>query len=65
VQLVAHGGIVKKRLGHRVQAVFGAFRLLLGGQYHRTAPTRKIRNLSHFLKVYQRVEIYNLTFSTR
>ena len=25
------------------------------GQYPRTAPTRKIQNLSHFLKVYQRV----------
>jgi len=35
------------------------------GQYHRTAPTHKIRNLSHFLKVYQRVELYNLAFSTR
>ena len=31
MQLVALGGIVKKRLGHRVQAVFGAFCLLLGG----------------------------------
>ena len=31
VQLVALGGIVKKWLGHRVQAIFGAFRLLLGG----------------------------------
>ena len=32
------------------------------GQYPRTAPTRKIQNLSHFLKVYQRVEIYYLAF---
>ena len=32
---------------------------------NKTAPTRKIQNLSHFLKVYQRVEIYYLTFSTR
>ena len=32
---------------------------------NKTAPTRKIRNLSHFLKVYQRVEIYNFAFSTR
>ena len=31
VQLVALGGIVKKQLGHRVQAAFGAFCLLLGG----------------------------------
>ena len=30
VQLVALGGI-EKWLGHRVQAIFGAFRLLLGG----------------------------------
>ena len=84
----------EKRLGHRVQAFFGAFCLLLGGSElckaqetrgskfifefgrnstvycfvaseNKTAPTRKIQNLSHFLKVYQRVEIYNLTFSTR
>ena len=44
---------------------FCAFCLLFGGQYHRTAPAHKIQNLSHFLKVYQRVEIYNLHFSTR
>jgi len=31
VQLVTLEGIVKKRLGHRVQAVFGACRILLGG----------------------------------
>ena len=41
----------EKWLERSVQATFGAFRLLLGGQYPRTAPTRKIRNLSHFLKV--------------
>ena len=35
------------------------------GQYPRTAPARKIRNLSHFLEVLQRVEICNCTFSTR
>ena len=35
------------------------------GQYPRTAPARKIRNLSHFLEVSKRVEICNLTFSTR
>ena len=44
---------------------FWRFLSFARGQYHCTAPTRKIRNLSHFLKVYQRVEIYNLTFSTR
>ena len=32
---------------------------------NKTAPARKIQNLSHFLKVYQRVEIYNSAFSTR
>jgi len=44
---------------------FWRFLSFTRGQYRRTAPARKIRNLSHFLKVYQRVEIYNLTFSTR
>ncbi len=52
----------EKWLELNVQAIFGAFRLLLGGQYQRTAPTRKIRNLSHFLEVSQRVEIYNWVF---
>jgi len=47
---------IEKRLERNVQASFGTFRLLLGGQYHRTAPARKIRNLSHFLEVSQRVE---------
>ena len=27
--------------------------------------SRKIQNLSHFFEIYQRVEIYNLMFSTR
>jgi hypothetical protein len=44
---------------------FWRFPSFARGQYHRTAPTHKIRNLSHFLKVYQRVEIYNFAFSTR
>ena len=44
---------------------FWCFSSFARGQYHRTAPTHKIRNLSHFLKVYQRVELYNLAFSTR
>ena len=34
-------------------------------QYQRTALTRKKRNLSHFLEVWQRVEICNWIFSTR
>ena len=42
---------IEKWLEHNFQATFGAFRLLLGGQYPRTAPTRKKRNLSHFLEV--------------
>ena len=44
---------------------FWRFLSFARGQYHRTAPARKIQNLSHFLEIYQRVEIYNLTFSTR
>ena len=44
---------------------FWRFLYFARGQYPRTAPARKIQNLSHFLKVYQRVEIYNLAFSTR
>ena len=44
---------------------FWRFPSFARGQYRRTAPTRKIRNLSHFLEIYQRVEIYNLMFSTR
>jgi len=47
-----HSEGLEKGQGHRVLDPFGAFRLLLGGRYTRTAPTRKIRNLSHFLKVY-------------
>ena len=39
---------------------FWRFLSFARGQYRRTAPTRKIQNLSHFLEVYQRVEIYNL-----
>ena len=42
--------------------LFWRFSSFARGQYHRTAPARKIQNLSHFLKVYQRVEIYNLAF---
>jgi hypothetical protein len=42
---------IEKRQGLNVLVFFGTFRLLLGGQYPRTAPARKIRNLSHFLEV--------------
>ena len=45
--------------------LFLALFVFYSGQYRRTAPARKIRNLSHFLKVFQRVEIYNFAFSTR
>ena len=56
---------IEKWLEHYVQATFGTFRLLLGGQYPRTAPAHKIRNLSHFLEVFQRVEKVQLEISTR
>ena len=59
-----HSEGLEKRQGHRVLAVFGAFRILLGGSTHVQHPS-KIRNLSHFLEVLQRVEICNWTFSTR
>ena len=56
---------IEKWLEHRVQAAFWHFPSFARRQYQRTAPARKIRNLSHFLEVSQRVEICNLTFSTR
>ena len=43
----------EKELGHRVQALFWRFLSFARGQYHRTAPTRKIQNLSHFIKALQ------------
>ena len=60
-----HSEGLENRQGHRDLAVFWHFPSFARGQYQRTAPTRKIRNLSHFLKVLQRVEICNWTFSTR
>ncbi|MDD6659381.1 MAG: hypothetical protein PUE60_04830, partial [Eubacteriales bacterium] len=51
----------EKRLEHRVQAVL-ALLSFARGQYHRTAPARKIQNLSHFLNILQRVEICYLIF---
>ena len=56
---------IEKWLEHYVQATFGAFRFLLGGSTNVQLPLARKRNLSHFLEVYQRVEIYNLDFSTR
>ena len=50
VQLVALGGIVKKRLGHRVQAVFGAFCLLLGGSTLVQLPLAKYKIYLTFSK---------------
>ena len=50
VQLVALGGIVKKRLGHRVQAVFGAFCLLLGGSTIVQLPLAKYKIYLTFSK---------------
>jgi len=47
-----HSDELEKLQGHQVLAIFGAFRLLLGG----AVPTRKIRNLSRFLEVCRRIE---------
>ena len=47
---------IEKRLEHYVQATFGTSRFFARGQYQRTAPARKTRNLSHFLEVLQRVD---------
>jgi len=44
---------------------FWHFLSFVRGQYRRTAPAHKIQNLSYFFEIYQRVEIYNLMFSTR
>ena len=64
VQLIAHGGI-GKTARTLSPCRFWRFPSFARGQYPRTAPARKIRNLSHFLEVLQRVEICNWTFSTR
>ena len=64
MQLVALGGIGKTARTSS-PCRFWRFPSFARGQYQRTAPARKIRNLSHFLEVSQRVEICNLTFSTR
>ena len=47
---------IEKWLEHYVQATFGTSRFFARGQYQRTAPARKTRNLSHFLEVLQRVD---------
>jgi hypothetical protein len=60
-----HSEGLEKRQGHRVLAVFGAFRFLLRGSTTVQHPFARKRNLSHFLEVLRRVEICNLTFSTR
>jgi len=64
VQLIAHGGIGKTARTSS-PCRFWRFSPFARGQYPRTAPTRKMQNLSHFLNILQRVEIYYLTFSTR
>jgi len=60
-----HSEGLEKLQGHRALAIFGAFRFLLGGSTNVQHPLTRKRNLSHFLEVSQRVEIYNLVFSTR
>jgi hypothetical protein len=57
VQLVALRGI-GKTARTLSPCRFWHFPSFARGQYQRTAPTRKKRNLSHFLEVSQRVEIY-------
>ena len=59
VQLVALGGIVKKWLGHQIQAIFGAFRLLLGGGTVVQLPLAKYEIYLTFSKSVK----YNLTYS--
>ena len=56
---------IEKRQGHWVLVFFGTFRLLLGGSTIVQLPLAKIQNLSHFLNILPRVEIYYLIFSTR
>ena len=51
MQLVALGGI-EKWLGHRVQAIFGAFRLLLGGSTVVQLPLAKYEIYLTFSKSY-------------
>ena len=50
VQLIAHGGIGKTARTSS-PCRFWRFPSFARGQYPRTAPARKIRNLSHFLEV--------------
>ena len=66
VQLVALGGI-EKMARTSSPCHFWRFSSFARGQYPRTAPTRKIRNLSHFLEVYLHIKIKHylcLTFNT-
>ena len=51
MQLVALGGI-GKRARTSSPCRLWRFPSFARGQYPRTAPARKIRNLSHFLEVY-------------
>ena len=59
VQLVALRGIGKTARTSS-PCRFWRFSPFARGQYPRTAPARKIRNLSHFLEVLQRVEKISL-----
>ena len=57
-----NSNIYRKKTRTLSPCLFWHFPSFARGQYQRTAPARKIRNLPCFLKVYLRVEIYNLTF---
>ena len=60
-----NSNIYRKKTRTLSPCLFWHFPSFARGQYQRTAPARKIRNLSHVLEVLQRVEICNWTFSTR
>ena len=55
-----HSEGLEQRQGHRVLAVVGAFRLLLGGSTHVQHPLAKYEIYLTFSKSMM-VEIYNLT----
>ena len=53
---------LEQRQGHRVLAVVGAFRLLLGGSTHVQHLLAKYEIYLTFSKSFRRVEIYNSFF---
>ena len=58
------GGIVKVPQTSSLRH-FWRFSFFAQSRYHRTSSLARKRNSIPFLEVCQRVEIYNLTFSTR